>query len=261
MEILRADYNSKTHTFNKAIIASYYNLFKYPHEIIKTHILVHGIKRDVLFILDPNAIFIDTPSGKKKLVIYSETPVSGLNKKMTEVAYNLDELFGGKHGKEIRRAINVWKREDIQIRDSKLTSEDYEIKNDIFQAWKSFKQHNPKVFQISFNPDRYYRTLILKEKGFNIYEKVISVNGRPYGVIVFSLDSDRAYELTFISKYFDKSFDVVNDLNTMIVLGCFYDLWLNHGVKTINVGTDAGIKGLKMFKHKIPSHDVIVYTN
>jgi hypothetical protein len=54
---------------------------------------------------------------------------------------------------------------------------------------------------------------------------------------------------------------LINDQNDCIIINCLYDLYSNHGIKYVNLGTDAGIKGLKFFKRKIPHFEKIVYSH
>lgn len=257
-ELLNLNYKTESHTFSKGVIASYYNLFKYPTRITDAYILVQRRNSPVLFLLDKNYDFSDFKKQIKNLTIYSENIIS--KKKTDEVFYNLEELFSKVDTKHVRRAKNIILRKDIKIRDSNSSLEDYNIINRIFQYWKNFKQANPKVFQMTFSPNRYLRSYVLKSKGFKIYEKLIFVNDIPYGAINFQLDGDIAFELSFISRYFDSKLRVINDLNECLLIYFFYDLWKNYGVKKINVGTDAGIKGLKIFKNKLQHNYKTIYT-
>ena len=53
---------------------------------------------------------------------------------------------------------------------------------------------------------------------------------------------------------------IINDLNECILINCFYDLYKNYGIKNINPGTDAGIKGLKVLKGKFPAKQLVYYS-
>ena len=108
------------------------------------------------------------------------------------------------------------------------------------------------MHRISFNPARYLRSFKLKEHGYNIYQKVVYIHGNPYGLISFALDPPYAYEMAFISLYTDPALKLINDQNDCIIVWCLYDLYTNHGVSTVNLGTSAGIKGLRFFKQKRP---------
>ena len=131
---------------------------------------------------------------------------------------------------------------------------------EIFNTWKEYKQNDKKVFQIAFNPNRYIRTYSLKSRELDIYEKIVYVKSIPYAVINFSKKGDRAFELSFVSKFFNKEIRFINDLNECIFINCLYDLYNNYGIKKVRPGRDGGIKGLKFFKNQFKGKDNLIYS-
>ena len=130
----------------------------------------------------------------------------------------------------------------------------------LFEKWKEAKILSPKTFRMAFSPNRYFRSCGLGDSGFNVYQKLVKINGEPYAVINFSLEGDYAFEMTFFSLYFDKTKKIINDQNDCIFISCLYDLYTN-GIKIVNSGPANGMKGLSFFKHKLPYTKKIVYTN
>lgn len=252
-EILDFDYEYSSHTFNRAVITAYNNLFKYPFKITKDYIQVFQSKRDTIFVLNPEYNLKQIVCKKKPLFL-CETEIEGVTKKkVKEEYYDLRELFLNPN-KQIRRGMkerdNITFVEPISF-----------ISNEIYFDWEKHKINDPKVYRIAFNPRRYWRCSFLKEAGFNIYEKLVLVNEQPYGVIIFSLQGDKAYELSFISRYFDKGLRIINDLNEIIIIRCFYDLWKNYQIKTVNVGVNIGNKGLSFFKKQFKGQELIIYSS
>lgn len=245
-----------SHTFNPAVITAYNNLLRYEFELTDNYLLVHGIRKDTLFLLNESFDYSQI-KFRKEPVIYSELKTDTLKKKITEIEYNLDEMFTGQVDKQVRRGVNLRERPDIEVKNV----DSVDICMSVFEKWKEYKLNDPSVFRISFTPDRYKRTYLLKELGFNILEKIIYVKGRPYAIINFSIGYKRAYELSFVSLFFEKDLKIINDLNDCIIISCMYELYTNHGVRHINLGTDAGIKGLKFFKRQFAYQPVYVYKN
>lgn len=252
-EILDFDYKSESHNFNKGVITAYDNLFRYSFKITPDYIQVFQNKRDKIYILNPNYDLKQIIC--KKIPLYlCESKIEGITiKKVKEEVYNLEELFNNSD-KQIRRGIQD--RKDIIFVEPIIS----EIEK-IYKDWEQFKMNSPSVFRIAFNPKRYWRACLLKESGFSIYEKMILVNGKPYAIIVFYLDKDRAYELSFLSRYFDKSLRIINDLNEYILVHCMYDLWKNYGVKNVNTGVLISSKGLKFFKKQFKGQELIIYSS
>lgn len=250
---------SSSHTFNKAVIAAYYNVKKYGFEKHDWGVCVKQSKRTVNFVGNAKGIVQDFFSdeakihGNPKTLELSEHAV--FPKKTKEVCYDLEKLFS-ERSTAIKRGISFTDRKEIKIedykRDLRLTV--------IYDIWKQTKEADPKTFLMTFNPARYLRTYDLLEHGYNIYQKMVLVNNRPYAVINFSIQDEMAYELSFLSCFKDKELKIINDQNDCIIVNCLYDLYKNHGIKYVNLGTDAGIKGLRFFKHKLPSFEKIVYS-
>lgn len=255
---LNTQYDYKSHTFDKGIILAYNNAVKNPITITDNYISVKQTKKTAVFLLKN----IDE-SFDKNAKIYSEVQVPYTKKKINEVCYNLDEIFINST-KEIRRGMNLLERKEIKFTsDYKSSSIDYlRILNDIFNDWKRYKESDPKVYRITFNPNRYLRSLNIKSYLPSIFQGLYSVNEKPYGVIIFSKHPTEsiAYELAFVSRFFDKELKIINDLNFCVLVNAFYQLY-QQGIKVINVGTDAGIKGLKLFKKKLPYFHKVIYSN
>lgn len=250
-EFAKLEYKSKSHTFNKAVVASYYNVAKYGYKLRDySSFSIKQTRREVHF------HFTDYPvesCSSVKWLHLSEHAI--FPKKTREVCYDLEKLFS-ERSTAIKRGIKFIGRKEIKIEDYK---KDLRLIV-LYDRWKKAKEDNPKTFLMAFNPARYLRTYDLQEAGFNIYQKIVLVNNSPYAVINFSIDGDYAYELSFLSLFNDKSVKIINDQNDCIIIHCLYDLWKNYKIKYVNLGTAAGIKGLKFFKSKLPNFDQIVYS-
>lgn len=243
----------KSHCFNKGIIYCYNNLWKYKSELTDNYFLVHQLKRDTIFLLDPNYDYTKI-SQRETALIYSETQLPGF-KPIKEMCYDLSQLFNNTD-KQIRRGMNLDKRENVLIVDNEINAGD---RLDIYNEWKEYKY--TKVFRIAFNPERYLRSYELRNtKEVNYYERIIYIDSKPYATINFSLEDNIAFEISFTSKFFNKDLRFINDLNECILINCFYDLYKNYGITVVNVGPDAGIKGLKEFKRRFPSFENIIYS-
>lgn len=249
-ELKDHQYTSKSHLFNRAVIASYNNVAKYGIICDADWIAIRQQQRNLVFLLGKDPY----PDPLRKTVIYKEEPFEGCDKNpIKEVVYDLDNFFGAPD-KVMRRLMRFKERPEIKWDDP---TKDQCI--DVFEKWSAAKKANPKVFQITFNPDRYKRSYDLVFEGFNIYQKMVWVRDIPYGVINFAIEGDQAYELSFCSLYFDKELKLINDQNEAIIISALYDLY-NMGVRSVNLGTDAGIKGLAFFKKRFDFRLNNVYT-
>lgn len=245
-------YESTSHTFNKAVIAAYYNVKKYGFTETVDHIRIDQNRRSVFFLTKQTSL-VDMNTDKS-CVLMSEHAV--FKKKTKEVCYDLEKLFS-ERSTAINRGLKFSDRADVEINDYKQ-----DVRLDlIYNAWKKTKEEDPKTFLMTFNPARYYRSYELADHGFDIYQKIILVKKHPYAVINFALQGEYAFELSFLSLFRDPELKLINDQNDCIIVNCLYDLYKLHGVKYVNLGTDAGIKGLKFFKHKLPSFEKIVYSS
>lgn len=253
-------YFYRSHNFNPGVVIAYSNLFKYPFYLTEDFLFVEMRMQNRLFLFNKDFDFSSYITDSKKTVIYCENRLDKLKKINKEVVYDLEKIFS-LNDKNIRRGKNIVKRAEVKIRTSSKSKEDYNIIQEIFSEWVSKKNADVKVFKMTFSPMRYYRTYILKEKIPNIYEKIIYVRNISYAVINFHLNGDTAYELSFCSKFYDKELNFLNDLNESLFVGILYDLYLNFGIKKVNVGTEAGIKGLRIFKRKLPFDYNIYYSN
>lgn len=253
MKLSEIKTNKKIHQFNPAVISAYYNSEKYKTIIEDSFIAIRRLKEWAVFLLKDELINI--VNHDKKLRFYSEKKINEKSVKHIEYVYNLDELFTVTT-KQIRRGMNLLQRKEIVISDITNIS----TIDSIINEWDAKKRSDPKVYQMLFDSKRYRRCFELKEKGFNIYQKMIFVNSKPYGIISFALDGENSFELAFVSLYWIDELKIINDLSECILINCFYDLWENYGIKYINPGTDAGIKGLKIFKSKLPNQKIEYYS-
>lgn len=249
LELNEFKYNSVSHTFNRAVIASYNNVMKNGIILNDKFIAVKQQQRTSIFQLNKQ-LNVKFPGN---VVAYSEEQLPE-TKKIKEVCYKLKDFFDDPD-KSTRRLIKFKHREKVKFNDV------YDVEEclPVYDAWVKAKQADPKVFQISFNPVRYKRTYELKSKGFNIYQKLISINEVPYAIINFAIEGNNAYELSFCSKYYDKDLKLINDQNDAIIVSSLHDLY-ESGIETVNLGTDAGIKGLAFFKKKLPHHFCELYS-
>lgn len=245
------DYKTESHTFSKGVIAAYYNSINYETLVEPYFIAVNRKKDTVCFLLQSERIIFEK-IGKNDTV-YSQVKTELCKKKTKEVIYNLDETFTNP-SKQVRRSIKLTERKEI------LQSETVGVIDELYNEWQSHKMNDGKTYRISFTPKRYLRAFQLKEKGFNIYDTMYYVNGTPYGALCYEVQGDIAFELAFISRFWRKDLKICNDLNELILIHSFYELW-KKGIKRVNVGPVAGIKGLRVFKNKLPHKYVEIYSN
>lgn len=245
-------YASTSHTFNRAVVASYNNVYKYGCVVTDDAIIVRQARRELVFCLrNPSKQLFP---GKVPKLVFTEQ--GGFFKGATkEVVYDLEELFTAPSG-PIARGIKFAQRNGVEIQDYR---EPDDRLNNVYARWKLGKETDGKTYLMAFNPARYLRTYSLAAHGYDIYQKMISIYNTPYGFINFALDGARAFELSFISRFREPELRLINDQNDCIIIHCLHDLYCNHGVREVNLGTAAGIKGLRTFKHKLPHREVLVY--
>jgi hypothetical protein len=246
------NYKTDSHTFSKGVIASYYNGLEYPMFVSKDCIKIKRRKEKVFFCLTKDIPIFD----KKKDIVYELERTDFAKKKIKEVIYDLEKIFTNPQ-KQIRRGITLTNRKEIVLRDSTQSEIDK-----LYHEWSEYKMNDPKVYRIAFTPKRYLRSFELKEKGFKIADFYYYVNRELYGALAYEAEeeNDTAFELAFISRYWRKDLKLTNDLNELILVNSFYQLY-RRGVKKINVGTHANIKGLRVFKKKLPNEELIIYSN
>lgn len=255
----RYPYEYTSHTFNPGVVCSYNNLMKYDYTITDSMILIKQLRKTTHLLLGEDDGIEGIPKIKD-WISYSEKPIKGLTKKIKEVVYDLSSIFM-KPSKEVRRGIHINERKDVVITDYKPQI-DFTEAYGLYEEWVAHKNADPKVFRISFSPQRYANSLYLQGKIPNMYSKKVYIKDELYGILVFHLNlgTKIAYELTFISKFWDTNLKLINDLNFCLLINCFHDLYSFYEIRQINVGTDAGIKGLKLFKNKIAHSYNIVYS-
>jgi len=252
VELIRdTPYSSCSHTFNRAVIVAYNNVERYPDSSVDAQCLrVPQQQRTLVFLLAPSSYDEAYATPGRRLVLLSETEFA-CSVPYSEIEYVLDDLFRVP-SKQVRRGITLSRRPDISI-DVLSHAPDA-----LFADWVTHKRADPKVYQIAFNPDRYIRSFRLVEKGFSSFQKLVSVRGVEYGAITFNVCGEYAYELAFVSRYWQPDLRIINDLNESIFIWCLYQLY-KRGVRYVNVGPHAGIKGLRAFKTQFPYREVKVY--
>ena len=248
-EFSKLQYASKSHNLNKAVVASYYNVAKYGFQEYKWGFSIKQTKRTVNFHTNPDILFDD---GNPNSFNISEQAV--YKNKEKEVCYKLDDICNN-YSSALGRGIKFSSRPEVKIFDYAYGMSVHTI----YEAWKKTKEEDPKTFLMTFNPARYLRSYELVEQGFDIYQKLITIKDTGYALINFAKQGDMAFELSFLSDFKNQDLKLINDQNDCIIINCLCDLYRNHGIKTVNLGTDAGIKGLKFFKRKMPHFEQIVY--
>lgn len=246
-----------SHTFNPGVVCSYNNLMKYDYWISDDFVQIKQLRKNTILFFGEDGLIVLPDSST-----YAEKQYGGLKKKIKEVVYDLSLIFM-KPSKEVRRGIKINERKDVVIMDYNPRPIDFTEAYGLYEAWVAHKNADPKVFRISFSPQRYANSLYLQGKVPFMYSKKVYIKDELYGILVFHINPETkiAYELTFFSKFWDVNLKLINDLNFCILIWCFHDLYAYHGIRQINVGTDAGIRGLKMFKNKIKHDYNIVYSN
>ena len=247
----KLQYKSSSHTFNKAVIAAYNNVKKYGYTATDDYIRVDQSQRSVFFILNPD-MDLSSLKSDKKMMLLCESPI--FKKKTKEVCYDLSLIFN-EDTTANKRGVKFTDRPEAKIVDYK---KDQRL-DQLYAGWKKTKEEDPKTFLMTFNPPRYLRSYELLDHGFEVYQKLVLVRDKPYAVINFALQGSMAYEMSFLSLFKDPDLKLINDQNDCIIINCLHDMY-TRGIGLVNLGTDAGIKGLKFFKHKLPSFEKVVYS-
>lgn len=251
-KLIDASYITNSHTFSKGVIAAYYNGLEYPLEVTNDYIKVKRRKENVYFKLGEKPLLVESLD---KDIIYSDEKKSICKNKIKEVVYDLEKIFSNP-SKQVKRGIRLDCRHEVSFQNY---CEKEQVKL-IYNEWVQYKNEDPKVYKIAFTPKRYLRSFQLEEKGFNIIERTIFINQILYAVICFEVQGDLAFELAFLSRFWRKDLKITNDLNELILISCFDEL-SSMGIRKVNVGPTAGIKGLRTFKNKLPHEYVEIYSN
>lgn len=245
-------YDSISHQFNFGVIYNYYNLKKNKYSLTDKYLLVHQQKRDVIFLYNP-FIFLDNISDRNH-VIYSETHISDF-KKWEEIYYDLDELFSTQSPSiSIRRGLNLLSRKNISFCDNMPVDDSIEI----FNKWVDYKMNDDKVFKITFNPKRYLRSIENKIDEIDTKRFGLYVDNIPFCTVIFSIKNSYAYVLWTGSLHFNKNLIPFHDVNQCFLIYC-YKMLHERGIKYVNFGPSAGIKGLEIFKKDIPYKIQTIY--
>ena len=211
-------------------------------------------------VLDINYIFFLPTQKTSKLFLYNQNIPIGLmsivanqistsfpiqklkqKSKQEEVFYQIGELKKNYHS--YNKPINIFeKRPDLDIELRDLTGQ-IGLK-ELHDEWVKHKLSLPKTHRISFPTARYRNTL--EELRIPTYKKAIYIKRKLYGFIVFSLENEVAFELSFCSLYWKPEFKILNGLNQYIFVYCVIQLQ-KQGIKFVNSGFTLN-KNLKTFK-------------
>src|SRR5436853_3015105 len=183
----KVDYNSVSHAFNQAVVASYGHIQRYGFEETDDYILIPQSRRN-LVLLKKKCSF----SSTNRSLILSEGRIENASK-VKEVCYDLRRILESPSA-EVRRGIRFHERKGVCIDDYN----DGPSLDLIYHSWKATKEGDGKTFRIAFNPARYRRSYELKNLGYNIYQKVVFIREHPYALINFALHEEHAYELSFL---------------------------------------------------------------
>lgn len=231
--LLNFNYKTTRYSFSKGVIASYCNL---QHAILtcdRRYIKLEHKFRNIIFLLEDYNDILDQYS-KKETTYFSQD--NDLPMKVSQYCYDLKSVLSSKK-RIVYRGKNLLTKKEISI-----TNTDQHQIRPFFEKWQAYK--NLKM------PQRYFNGFVLKQHGFPIYQKAICINDQLYCIYAVYLENDIGYELSFISHYFDNK--LVNDLNDRIRIFCFNDLHTNYQIKTIKVGDDMNLSGLRTLKQKFP---------
>ena len=234
--------------------------------LLTYHKLAYLYEHDDRLMLDKHFVWFKPTEKQRKLFIYKQwdypkaTQVSSafpldlnlefgsykLKSKQEEVFYELGTLEKNYHS--YRKPINVFeKRPDlgVELRDFPQDLAGLSALKGLHDQWVQFKLSLPTTHRISFPTGRYRNTL--ENWSIPMYRKAIYIKDKLYGFIVFSIENEIAFELSFCSLFWKPEFKILNGLNQYIFAYCAIQLQ-KQGVKFINSGYALN-KNLKIFKH------------
>jgi len=191
----------------------------------------------------------------KQLIDFTKTNVYSVNElpELTELGFKkgtststednhiIQENLSKKRNAMIRRAKRFVQREGFEIAEIS-----YQELNDLTDLWIEEKHKDPRVFKMTFSPNRYKNAVhFLNNKDYSFYN--VKKDGKFIASVAFYNKDDVSYQLTYAS---DSTVDkVVNDQYELILWAAFADRFDN-GARVISMGTSGGIKNLKNFKKK-----------
>ena len=90
------------------------------------------------------------------------------------------------------------------------------------------------------------------------YQKLLLIKEQPYGIINFYIYKNIAYEISFLTLFKNQNLKICHNQSDRFKIYCFYDLYTNYGIKTINVGPPVS-ESNEYFKRKYPHFDNLIY--
>lgn len=177
--------------------------------------------------------------------------------KHTEVLYDLSFLERSAFSSHksyynaVSRPINIVEKKDISIIDIDNTMIQDLI--NLHTKWLEFKFESG-VYRLSFPTARYRRCLEISAH-LNAYKKAIYINGELYGFIIFSIEGDIAFELAFVSLYWEDKFKIVSGLNQYLFSYFLLEL-KKIEIKYVNAEYSLN-KNLKIFKECVCKSTIV----
>lgn len=225
------------------------DFFIYNKQGLKVYLLTDNPNQELL------KLFLEAIQYKLVKKIYSPTPLNvdlelyGGKKsisflKQHDSCKDLSFMFNRqnyeswkKFNNKITQALNIDKKKDVELVDIATKEsflENESILKEILDFWHQEKLNDPTIHQYSLTSTRYLqglKRLALKNRS-TLYAKLIYVWWRPYWFISFAKNKEwnKAYELCFITKYKDDSFNI----NTTLLKTYILSLLLKDGVEFIN---------------------------
>ena len=257
------------HDFSLGSLFAYHKVLKLNEEdrvhFDENYIHIKGQKSDELIVYKQTSKLegiINDIEPEKKLLVSCATTIPILPKyksKHEEVFYQLEQIptqTGNKLYHSFSKPIAI-----IQNRpDLGITLEDIAGQaglEDLHNEWVKYKLSLPTTHRISFPTARYRGTL--QELYIPRYAKAIYIKGQLYGFIIFSLENEVAFELSFCSLFWKPEFKILNGLNQYLFSYCLIDM-MKSGIRYVNSGFVLN-KNLKIFKQTSQtSNSVFRYT-
>lgn len=239
------------HDLSLGALFAYHQLQNKQHEVYEDIVVIRGAKSDTFFLYGKNR-FVEELIERPATII-SASPTNFPNtKKQKEIMYDLNKIFhhtGNKKYHSLSKPLQILNRSDLGITikdiDTDLNAAEQGDLRLLHDKWVKYKLSLPNVHRISFPTARYRRTL--DSFPIPMYRKAIYIKGQLYGFIVFSLQNKVAFELSFVTLYFEEQFKILNGLNQYLFSYFLIDLYTNHNIKFCNSGFVLN-KNLGVFK-------------
>lgn len=252
-EIKALDYPYSSHSFNPLVIACYNNLFKNSTVLTSDMFVVKQQRKTSVFLLG-STIPAEAKSFNKPVFI-SESIVS--KNEDLETVYVIDDVLNTDDA-TVRRGLKFNDRPQINIIETENSKKHLLDKMKIFNLWVDYKNNDPKVYKMTFNPNRYKRAIGLRNYDFNIVEYICYANGEPFGFITCAVNKETVYVIAACTRFFDKRLRVVADMSEYFLIYSMF-LMKQKGIKNVNYGPAGGITGLKTYKNQFPHSYTSVY--